>query len=91
MINKLISKSQVRLLEFDGYPSRDYAEGYCRAINDVLDLEPIPTLGVDEIEQIKAEIETEKWCDKDTRMVKNCNASGLEVALKIIDNHISRK
>ena len=57
MILKLISKSQVRLLEFEGNPSRDYKEGYCRAINDVLDLEPIRTLGVDELGQIKKEIE----------------------------------
>ena len=55
MINKLISKTQVRLLEYDGNPSQDYKDGYCRAINDVLDLEPIPTLGADEYEKFKAD------------------------------------
>ena len=43
------------------------------------------------IEDIKAEIEKAKWCDKDTRLVKNCNASGLEVALEIIDKHIGKE
>ena len=56
MINKLISKSQVRLLEYEGCPSKEYSRGYVQAINDVLDLEPIPTLGVDTVEKIRAEI-----------------------------------
>ena len=54
-------------------------------------IEKILTKQESVLEDIKAEIETEKWCDKDTRIVKNCNASGLEIALKIIDNHISGK
>lgn len=57
MINKLISKTQVRLLEYDGNPSQDYKDGYCRAINDVLDLESIPTLGADEYEKFKSDYE----------------------------------
>jgi hypothetical protein len=42
-------------LEYDGNPSQDYKDGYCRAIHDVLDLEPIPTLGADEYEKFKAD------------------------------------
>ena len=57
MINKLISKTQVRLLEYDGNPSDDYNQGYIRAIQDVLDLDTVPTLGVDEIEKIRTEID----------------------------------
>lgn len=57
MINKLISKSQVQLLEWDnGDYSEDWKKGYVKAINDVLDLEPIPTLGVDELKNIVDEI-----------------------------------
>ena len=63
MINKLISKTQVRLLEYDGNPSQDYKDGYCRAINDVLDLEPIPTLGADEYEKFKADYENRLKAD----------------------------
>lgn len=62
MINKLISKSEVRLIEWDGIRSNDYVDGFCDAIQKVIDLEPIPTLGVDEVEKIKAEIE--KKCDR---------------------------
>ena len=40
------------------------------------------------LEDIKAEIEKAKWVDKDTRLVRNCNASGLDVALDIIDKHM---
>jgi hypothetical protein len=63
MINKLISKTQVRLLEYDGNPSQDYKDGYCRAIHDVLDLEPIPTLGADEYEKFKADYEARLKAD----------------------------
>lgn len=38
------------------------------------------------IEDAKAEIEANMYCDKDTRRVKNANASGLKVALDILDN-----
>ena len=41
-------------------------------------------------EMIK-EIEKAKWIDKDTRLVKNCNASGLEVALKIIHEYTDKE
>ena len=58
MINKLISKSQVAVLEHNlqGNPNDEYKQGYIRAIQDVLDLEPIPTLGVDELYKIRAEL-----------------------------------
>ena len=57
MINKLISKSQVRVLSCENCPSEDYARGYARAISDVLDLATIPTLGADSLEKIRAEIQ----------------------------------
>ena len=56
MINKLISKTQVRLLEYDGNPSCEYKRGYIDAINDVLDLESIPTVGADNWQQLKETI-----------------------------------
>lgn len=87
MINKLISKIQVRLLEYKGNPSEDYKKGYIRAIYDVLDLEPIPTLGVDEVKKIKAEL-NERY-----EKMKRENlyyAEGLEYAISIIDKHIGK-
>jgi hypothetical protein len=68
MINKLISKTQVRLLEYDGNPSQDYKDGYCRAINDVLDLESIPTLGADEYEKFKADYENRLKVDMEAML-----------------------
>lgn len=88
MINKLISKSEVRLLEWDGIQSNDYVDGFCDAIQKVIDLEPIPTLGVDEVKKIKAEI------DEQYDRVKPYNidvAQGLEMALDIIDKYISKE
>lgn len=38
------------------------------------------------LDDVKAEIEANMYCDKDTRLVKNANASGLEEALEILDN-----
>lgn len=38
------------------------------------------------LNSVKAEIEASMYCDKDTRLVKNANASGLEKAIKILDN-----
>ena len=64
MINKLISKSQVALLEYEGNPSQAYKDGYTRAINDVLDIEPVPSIAVDEIEKMKEEYE-KAWEDCD--------------------------
>lgn len=40
------------------------------------------------LEDIKAEIQASMYCDKDTRLVENANASGLKKALEIIDKHI---
>ena len=38
------------------------------------------------LDDVKAEIEASMYCDKDTRLVKNANASGLEKAIEILDN-----
>lgn len=39
------------------------------------------------IDKIRAEIDNARFIDKDTRICKNANASGLEVALQIIDKY----
>lgn len=39
------------------------------------------------LDKIRAEIDKARFIDKDTRIVKNALASGLEVALKIIDKY----
>jgi hypothetical protein len=41
----------------------------------------------DVLEQIRAEIDVARFIDKDTKLCKNANASGLEVALQIIDKY----
>lgn len=38
------------------------------------------------LDDVKAEIQENMYCDKDTRLVENANASGLKKALEIIDN-----
>ncbi len=38
------------------------------------------------LDDVKAEIQANMYCDKDTRLVKNANASGLEKAIEILDN-----
>ena len=47
-----------------------------------LEQEPKPVL-----DKIRAEIDKARFIDKDTRIVKNALASGLEVALQIIDKY----
>ena len=39
------------------------------------------------IDGIRAEIDVARFIDKDTKLCKNANASGLEVALQIIDKY----
>ena len=39
------------------------------------------------LDKIRAEIEAARFIDKDTKLCKNVNASGLEVAMKIIDKY----
>lgn len=76
-------------------------EGGCKhRCIDATEIELLPTYSAERetlhdsinavLEDIKAEIELAKWCDKETRLVKNCNASGLEVALDIINKHITK-
>lgn len=38
------------------------------------------------LDDVKAEIEASRWTDRDIRYERNALASGLEKALKIIDN-----
>lgn len=39
------------------------------------------------LDKIRAEIDVARFIDKDTKLCKNANASGLEVAMKIIDHY----
>ncbi len=39
------------------------------------------------LDKIRAEIDIARFIDKDTKLCKNANASGLEVALQIIDKY----
>ena len=55
----------------------DYQQGYDRANEEWLD----------RIDKIRAEIDIARFIDKDTKLVKNANASGLEVAMQIIDKY----
>ena len=57
-------------------------------VNKIDNAPTIPAIPISVIEGIKAEIEREKWCDKETQMSRNALASGLEKAIKIIDKHI---
>lgn len=88
MINKLISKSQVRILEWEGWKSQDYAEGYCDAINAVLDLEPIPTLGADELEKMQKEI---KDLQNQPLFESVSNRSLIDVIIEIINKYMTER
>lgn len=52
----------------------EYDRGYAKGKADILDV-------------IRAEIDKLRFVDKDTKLCKNANASGLEVALQIIDKY----
>ena len=39
------------------------------------------------LDKIRAEIDEARYIDKDTKLCKNANASGLEVAIQIIDKY----
>ena len=39
------------------------------------------------LDKLRAEIDVARFVDKDTKLCKNVNASGLEVAMKIIDKY----
>lgn len=89
MINKLISKTQVSLLEYDGNPSQDYKDGYCSAIHDVLDLEPIPTLGADEYEKFKADYKNRLKADL-VAMLEDLNLEIDEMFARRIDYTVDK-
>jgi hypothetical protein len=44
-------------------------------------------ISVDILDKIRAEIDIARFVDKDTKLCKNANASGLEVAMQIIDKY----
>ena len=69
-------------IEFmDGVHAMGYREGYKQAEAE----------WDKKIDEMIAEIEKSKWINKYTRLVKNCNASGLEVALKIIHKYCDKE
>lgn len=55
----------------------DYQQGYDKANEEWLN----------RMDKIRAEIDIARYIDKDTKLCKNANASGLEVAMQIIDKH----
>ena len=63
--------------------THDEFKDYIQTLNKVMDwLEQDPIL-----DKIRAEIDKARFVDKDTKIVKNANASGLEVAMQIIDKY----
>ena len=63
----------------------DALVGKCEFYETEMEVKNAPT--VCDIEQIRAEIDVARFINKDTRLCKNANASGLEVALEIIDKY----
>ena len=64
-------------------PFNDNPSTYYEALNvaiKALEQEPI-------LDKIRAEIDKARFIDKDTRICKNALASGLEVAMQIIDKY----
>lgn len=62
-----------------------YDDVYTKAFDiaiKALEQEPI-------LDKIRAEIDIARFIDKDTKLVKNANASGLEVAMRIIDKYMA--
>ena len=55
-------------------------EKKCGEIIEALEQETI-------LDKTRAEIDIARFIDKDTKVVKNANASGLEVAMQIIDKY----
>ena len=43
--------------------------------------------GIELIDKIRAEMDVARFIDKDTKICKNANASGLEVAMQIIEKY----
>lgn len=43
--------------------------------------------GIEVLDKIRAEIDAARFIDKDTKLCKNANASGLEEAMDIIDKY----
>lgn len=71
-----------RLDDFNKWCKDERLQGSLFAVDVVGDM---PT--VDVLDKIRAEIEAAMYIDKDTMLCKNANASGLEVALQIIDKY----
>lgn len=71
-----------RLDDFNKWCKDERLQGSLFAVDVVGDM---PT--VDVLEQIRAEIDVARFIDKDTKLCKNANASGLEEAMQIIDKY----
>ena len=48
-----------------------------------------PQEGGDVLDEIRAEIDAARFLDKDKKLFKNANASGLKVAMDIIDRYMA--
>lgn len=56
----------------------------CRDIDEQPTVQAVP---IEVLDKIRAEIDQARFIDKDTRICKNALASGLEVAMQIIDKY----
>lgn len=56
------------------------------AEEEINSMKKTPTIA-EILDKISAEIEASMYCDKDTRLVENANASGLKKALEIIEKY----
>ena len=69
---RLINSNKITLGEYDEMT---------KPLNREIEQEPV-------IDKIRAEIDEARFIDKDTKLCKNANASGLELAMQIIDKYI---
>ena len=60
---------------------------YSDTIHIVWDMPTVEAIPLSVIDKIRAEIDKARFVDKDTRICKNALASGLEVAMQIIDKY----
>lgn len=79
-MDRLISEQAVLDLIADYDLSMGQVVKGIHALPSVNPQEPI-------IDKIRAKIDVARFIDKDTKLCKNANASGLEVAMQIIDKY----
>lgn len=68
---------------------KDYiiTSGQEEAVREVFALATVEAVPIDVLDKIRAEIDDARFINKDIRFCKNALASGLEVAMQIIDKY----